>query len=84
MRPVGGVLLLLWNGFFVTTEFAMTWVHQFSREEFTGDPGPERAWEMTERLETFLSGCQVGITACSVGLGVEDEGALVSDIEASV
>ncbi len=38
--------------------------------------GLERAWDMTERLEIFLSGCQLGITICSVGLGVVAEPAL--------
>ena len=80
-RLIGGVLLLLGNGFFVTTEFAMTRVRQFSREEFTGHPGLERAWEMTERLEIFLSGCQVGITVCSVGLGVVAEPAVTAAVD---
>ena len=80
-RLVGGVLLLLGNGFFVTTEFAMTRVRQFSQEEFTGHPGLERAWEMTERLEIFLSGCQVGITVCSVGLGVVAEPAVTAVVD---
>lgn len=69
LRVFAGVGLLLANGFFVTTEFAMTRVRQFAHEEFTGHRGLERAWEMTERLEVYLSGCQVGITICSVGLG---------------
>lgn len=81
MRPVGGVLLLLGNGVFVTTEFAMTRVRQFPREEFTGHPGPERAWEMAERLETSLSGCRVGITVSSVGLGVVAEPAVTAVLD---
>ena len=81
MRPVGGVLLLLGNGVFVTTEFAMTPVRQFPREEFTGHPGPERAWEMTERLEISLSGCRIGITVSSVGLGVVAEPAVTAVLD---
>jgi CBS domain containing-hemolysin-like protein len=69
LRLVSGIVLLLSNGFFVTTEFALTRVRQFSEDEFQGG-GLERAWEMTERLEIYLSGCQVGITISSVGLGV--------------
>jgi CBS domain containing-hemolysin-like protein len=76
-RLVAGFVLLLSNGFFVTTEFALTRVRQFSEEEFQG-PGLSRAWEMTERLEIFLSGCQVGITVSSVGLGVVAEPALAT------
>lgn len=75
-RLVGGVVLLLGNAYFVTIEFAMTRVRQFTEGEFTGVTGLERAWEMTDRLEIYLSGCQLGITICSVGLGVVAEPAL--------
>lgn len=79
IRLFGGVGLLLGNGFFVTTEFAMTRVRQFDEREFLGrGRGLERAWNMTERLEIFLSGCQVGITICSVGLGVVAEPAVAA------
>jgi len=77
LRLVGGVALLLGNGFFVTTEFALTRVRQFDQAEFASG-GLARAWEMTERLEIFLSGCQVGITICSVGLGVVAEPAVAA------
>ncbi|WP_267639642.1 CNNM domain-containing protein [Haloarchaeobius amylolyticus] len=80
VRLLGGFVLLLANGFFVGTEFAMTRVRQFSESEFTGHPGLERAWEMTEELEIYLSGCQVGITVCSIGLGVVAEPALSAAI----
>lgn len=76
VRLVGGFGLLLANGFFVTTEFAMTRVRQFSPHEFRDGAGLERAWEMTERLEIYLSGCQLGITISSVGLGVVAEPAV--------
>ncbi|SEN44999.1 Hemolysin, contains CBS domains [Halorientalis persicus] len=79
IRLLGGVVLLLGNGFFVTTEFAMTRVRQFEESEFQGNGrGLERAWNMTERLEIFLTGCQVGITICSVGLGVVAEPAVTA------
>ncbi|WP_435332815.1 CNNM domain-containing protein [Haloarchaeobius sp. TZWWS8] len=80
LRLLGGFLLLLGNGYFVTIEFAMTRVRQFSEAEFTGHPGLERAWEMTEELEIYLSGCQVGITVCSIGLGVVAEPALAAAV----
>lgn len=70
---LGGLILLLGNAFFVTTEFALTRVRQFSKEEFQQHAGLRRAWEMTKELEIYLSGCQVGITVCSVGLGVVGE-----------
>lgn len=80
-RLTAGLILLLGNGYFVTIEFAMTRVRQFTRDEFQGSRGLERAWEMTERLEIFLSGCQLGITICSVGLGVVAEPALAAVVD---
>jgi len=82
LRLFGGVALLLGNSFFVTTEFAMTRVRQFEAEAFLGNGrGLERAWNMTKRLEIFLTGCQVGITICSVGLGVVAEPAITAVLE---
>lgn len=82
LRLLGGVFLLFSNGFFVTTEFAITRVRQFSKDEFVGQGGGlERAWEMTERLEIFLTGCQLGITISSVSLGVVAEPALAAVID---
>ena len=79
LRLLGGLGLLLGNGFFVTTEFAMTRVRQFDEGEFLGHGrGLKRAWKMTERLEIYLTGCQVGITICSVGLGVVAEPAVTA------
>lgn len=73
LQLLGGLILLLGNAFFVTTEFALTRVRQFGEDEFQEHAGLRRAWEMTEELEIYLSGCQVGITVCSVGLGVVGE-----------
>ncbi|WP_158056600.1 CNNM domain-containing protein [Halorussus halophilus] len=83
-RLVAGMVLLLGNGYFVTIEFAMTRVRQFAEEEFQGSRGLERAWEMTERLEIYLSGCQLGITVCSVGLGVVAEPALAAVLDPAI
>lgn len=69
----GGLALLLGNAFFVTTEFALTRVRQFEKADFQEHAGLRRAWEMTKELEIYLSGCQVGITICSIGLGVVGE-----------
>lgn len=78
VRLVAGLFLLAGNGFFVATEFALTRVRQFSEPEFQETPGLRRAWEMTERLEIYLTGCQLGITVCSIGLGIVAEPALAA------
>lgn len=76
LRLVGGVLLVASNAFFVATEFALTRLRQFSEEEIGDRPGLRQAWEMTERLEIHLTGCQLGITSSSILLGIVAEPAV--------
>ncbi|WP_336345698.1 hemolysin family protein [Halalkalicoccus ordinarius] len=81
-RLVAGILLILTNGFFVAIEFALTRARQFTEEEFVGgNPGLERAWEMTQNLELYLTTCQVGITASSIAVGIVAEPALAAIFE---
>jgi len=76
LRLLGGIFLLLSNAFFVATEFALTRLRQYSEAEFEQDRALARAWEMTEQLEIYLTGCQVGITFSSVLLGIVAEPAI--------
>ncbi len=76
IRFIAGIGLLGANAFFVMTEFAMTRIRQYPEEEMKGDPGLERAWEMTNELEIYLTSCQVGITVTSILLGVVFEPAM--------
>ncbi|MFB6160498.1 MAG: CNNM domain-containing protein [Haloferacaceae archaeon] len=83
LRLVAGVALILTNGFFVAIEFALTRARQFSEEEFVGDghAALERAWEMTQNLELYLTTCQVGITGSSIAVGIVAEPALAAVFE---
>ncbi len=83
VRLVAGVLLILSNGFFVAIEFALTRARQFTEEEFVGDGDGalQRAWEMTQNLEIYLTTCQVGITASSIAVGIVAEPALAALFE---
>lgn len=83
LRLGAGVFLILANGFFVAIEFALTRARQFSEEEFVGDGyrALERAWEMTQNLEIYLTTCQVGITASSIAVGIVAEPALAAIFE---
>jgi len=82
VRLVAGVLLILTNGFFVAIEFALTRARQFTEAEFIdGDARLERAWEMTQDLELYLTTCQVGITASSIAVGIVAEPALAALFE---
>ena len=78
LRIGAGIALILANGFFVAIEFALTRARQFSKAEFLGEGsrGLERAWEMTQNLELYLTTCQVGITASSIAVGIVAEPAL--------
>ncbi|EMA53688.1 MULTISPECIES: CNNM domain-containing protein [Halococcus] len=79
-RLIAGAALILANGFFVAIEFALTRARQYPESEFVepGNTGLERAWAMTEELEIYLTGCQVGITAASISLGIIAEPALAA------
>jgi len=84
LRLIAGVGLILTNGFFVAIEFALTRARQFSKEEFLGDgesTALQRAWEMTNDLELYLTTCQVGITASSIAVGIVAEPALAAVFE---
>lgn len=84
LQLFAGLSLLFSNGFFVTTEFAMTRVRQFDESAFQDHRGLRRAWEMTEQLEIDLSGRQLGITISSVGLGVVAEPALAAVLDPAI
>jgi len=79
-RLVAGLLLILANGFFVAIEFALTRVRQYPESAFD-KPGLQRAWEMTQDLEIYLTSCQVGISATSIAVGIIAEPALASVFE---
>ena len=73
LRLLSGVFLLLANGMFVTTEFALTRLRQFDEEDMGDSSSLKLAWEMTEELEIYLTACQLGITITSILLGVTFE-----------
>lgn len=75
VRLLAGVLLTAVNAFFVVTEFALTRLRQFDEADFNTS-ALRQAWKMTERLEFYLTGCQLGITSSSILLGVIAEPAV--------
>lgn len=81
VRLAAGVVLTFGNAFFVVTEFALTRLRQLPREEFQDEPALRRAWKMTERLEIYLTSCQVGISLTSILLGIVTEPAVTSLLE---
>ncbi len=70
-----GLVLLLLNGFFVLAEFAVVRVRPTRIEALVRDgrAGAAAVRGVQERLDEFLSVCQVGITLASIGLGFVGE-----------
>src|SRR5919204_2021972 len=65
------VALVLLNGFFVVAEFALVKIRDSQLKTLT-DEGVRRAGlveQIRDNLNAYLSACQVGITAASLGLG---------------
>jgi CBS domain containing-hemolysin-like protein len=72
---LGGILLaavlILVNGFFVAAEFALVKVRatQLDLQVAEGSRSAKTARSILDRLDAYLSACQVGITLASLGLG---------------
>jgi CBS domain containing-hemolysin-like protein len=82
-RLAAGFLLIGLNAFFVAVEFALTRLPNLdlTEEELRESKGLARAVEMLDRLEIHLTGCQLGISATSLLLGVVAEPAVTRLIE---
>ena len=65
------ILLVLANGFFVATEFAIVKIRATRLQALVdeGRPGAGNALKMVEKLDAYLSATQLGITLASLGLG---------------
>ncbi len=64
-------LLVLLNAFFVLSEFALVKVRKTRLEELVkiGNSNAKLALKMSQRLDTYLSATQLGITLSSLALG---------------
>jgi len=65
------VVLVLLNGFFVATEFALVKVRatQLEPDAARGHKRARMALHLARHLDAYLSACQLGITLASLGLG---------------
>ena len=59
------------NGFFVLSEFSIVKVRRSKLEQLVKEkkPNAKQALEITSKLDTYLSACQLGITLSSLALG---------------
>ena len=80
------LILVLMNGFFVLSEFAIVKVRKTKLEEFVKQDrkGAVLALKMSNSLDTYLSATQLGITFSSLALGWIGEPALARLIESNV
>ncbi|HEX2032624.1 MAG TPA: hemolysin family protein [Chloroflexota bacterium] len=65
------LVLVLANGFFVATEFAIVAVRRSRLEELEaqGAGAARVAMDLVGRLDTYIAACQLGITMASLALG---------------
>lgn len=65
------IFLVLLNGFFVAAEFALVKVRQTRLVQLISEGNTRAAYakKVTQKLDAYLSACQVGITLASLGLG---------------
>ncbi|EAJ0334444.1 hemolysin family protein [Campylobacter lari] len=75
--------LVLLNGFFVLSEFAIVKVRRSKLEEMVKEKkhNAKKALEVTSKLDTYLSACQLGITLSSLALGWIGEPAIAKILE---
>ncbi len=71
LKIVAVIGLVLLNGFFVATEFALVKVRatQLAPDASKGHRRAKMALHLAHHLDAYLSACQLGITLASLGLG---------------
>ncbi|MEK6271697.1 MAG: hemolysin family protein [Actinomycetota bacterium] len=77
------LLLVALNGVFVAAEFALVRARRSRLEAMVGEGtrGAEQALVQLDRIDEYLSACQVGITMASIGIGFLGEPSLARLIE---
>ncbi|MCW1359762.1 hemolysin family protein [Campylobacter sp. US33a] len=77
------LLLVLLNGFFVLSEFSIVKVRRSKLEELVKEKkrNAKKALEVSSKLDTYLSACQLGITLSSLALGWIGEPAIAKVLE---
>src|SRR5215212_1116577 len=87
LPPAVGLLavaaLVLANGFFVATEFAIVAVRKSRLEQLAADghASARAATVLVDQLDTYIAACQLGITMASLALGWIGEPAFAHLVE---
>ena len=76
-------MLVAANGFFVAAEFALVRARESRIEQMRdeGARGAALALQQIDRIDEYLSACQLGITMASLGIGFLGEPAIASLLE---
>jgi CBS domain containing-hemolysin-like protein len=82
-RLLIALVLVVLNGFFVASEFALVRIRSTSVEQLAdaGRPGSGALQDAMENLDDFLATTQLGITVASLGLGWAGEPAVAALLE---
>jgi len=80
---LGVLLLVAANGFFVAAEFALVRARETRVEQMREDGrrGATLVLRQIDRIDEYLSACQLGITMASLGIGFLGEPAIASLLE---
>jgi len=80
---LGVAVLVAANGFFVASEFALVRARKSRLERLRdeGKKGAALALRQVDRIDEYLSACQLGITMASLGIGFLGEPAIASLLE---
>jgi len=80
---LGVLLLVALNGFFVAGEFALVRARESRIEQMRdeGVRGADLALRQIDRIDEYLSACQLGITMASLGIGFLGEPAIAKLLE---
>ncbi len=83
---VGVAVLVGANAFFVAAEFSLVRARDGKLEELEneGKRGASLAGHQLERIDEYLSACQLGITMASLGIGFMGEPAIASLLEGAL
>ncbi len=83
---VGVAVLVGANAFFVAAEFSLVRARDGKLEELEseGKRGASLAGQQLERIDEYLSACQLGITMASLGIGFLGEPAIASLLESAL
>src|SRR5918998_3722597 len=80
---LGVLLLVAANGFFVAAEFSLVRAREGRVEQLRdeGRRGAPLVLAQIDRIDEYLSACQLGITMASIGIGFLGEPAIASLLE---